>query len=133
MDANKIHEQSAKHHANLHQGAKPSTHEHARELRLKLTEAEQKLWALLRNRQLMGHKFRRQHAIAEYVLDFYCHGSKLAIELDGTVHNSDEAKEYDNARTIFLNDTGIKVLRFRNEEVINDPAAVLHIIADHLA
>ena len=76
----------------LHYGAKASTQEYARELRLRTTEAEQKLWFLLRNRKLKGKKFRRQHAIANYVADFYCNESKLIIELDGNFHTVAETK-----------------------------------------
>lgn len=132
MSSNKSFELTTKYLSQLHQGAKPSTHQHARELRLRTTEAEQKLWSLIRNRQLRGKKFRRQHAIANYVLDFYCHESKLGIELDGNFHNSREGMEYDNARTASLNEVGITVLRFWNEEIINDPAKVLQKISDYL-
>ena len=77
----------------LHKGSKPSTHKHAREVRKSETEAEQKLWSLLRNRHLKQKKFRRQHAIAGYVLDFYCHECNLAIELDGEHHTATETKD----------------------------------------
>ena len=117
--------------AKLHQAAKPSMREYARELRQRATEAEEKLWALLCNRQLKGKKFRRQHAIANYVVDFYCNESKLAIELDGNFHSEAEGKQYDKSRTAFLNDLGITVLRFWNEEVIKDPSKVLQKISAH--
>ena len=84
-----------KHIYNLHLGARASTHKNAKALRRKETEAEQKLWALLRNRQLKGRKFRRQHAITSYIVDFYCHECKLAIELDGYHHKNEDVKEYD--------------------------------------
>ena len=118
--------------AKLHYGAKASTQEYARELRLRTTEAEQKLWSLLRNRQLKGKKFRRQHAIANYVVDFYCNESKLVIELDGNFHTETETKEYDKSRTNLLNELGITVLRFWNEEVIKDPGKVLEKISEYL-
>jgi len=132
MSANKASDSTGKYLAQLHQGARASTHQHARELRQRTTEAEQKLWALLRNRQLKGKKFRRQHAIADYIVDFYCNESKLAIELDGNLHTETEAKEYDNSRTAFLNEMGITVLRFWNAELINDSAKVLQKISDYL-
>ena len=116
----------------LHKGAKPSTHQHARELRQRSTEAEQKLWALLRNKQLNGKKFRRQHAIAGYVADFYCHESKLIIELDGNFHKNIDVKASDRARTALLNEMGITVLRFWNNELINDSQKVLQTISYHL-
>jgi len=118
--------------AKLHYGAKASTQKYARELRLRTTEAEQKLWSLLRNRQLKGKKFRRQHAIANYVADFYCNESKLVIELDGNYHTGAETKEYDKSRINLLNELGITVLRFWNEEVIKDPGKVIKKISGYL-
>jgi very-short-patch-repair endonuclease len=123
---------SPKHSTNLHLGAKASLYQHAKDLRHSQTEAEQKLWSFLRNRQLKGKKFRRQHAIADYVVDFYCHECKLAIELDGNHHNSQEAKEYDRARTVLLNECGVTVLRFWNEEVMKDAEKVLQKIGYYL-
>ena len=116
----------------LHHGAKASTQEFARELRHRETEAEQKLWGLLRNRQLKGKKFRRQHAIAKYVVDFYCNECKLAIELDGNFHTTEEAKEYDKSRTVLLNELGITIIRFWNEEVIKDSEKVILKISEYL-
>jgi very-short-patch-repair endonuclease len=116
----------------LHQGSKAIAQEYARELRLRNTEAEQNLWSLLRNRQFKGKKFRRQHVISNYIVDFYCNECKLVIELDGKFHTPGEAKEYDAARTALLNELGITVLRFWNEEVINDPAKVLEKISEYL-
>ena len=117
---------------NLHLGARASTYENAKALRKIATGAEQKLWGLLRNRQLLGKKFRRQHAIADYVLDFYCHECKLAIELNGIQHKEADAKEYDQGRTRLLIEYGIKVLRFWNEEVMKDTAKVLRKIEEAL-
>ena len=116
----------------LHPGTKASTHENARQLRASQTEAEQKLWMFLRNRQLKGMKFRRQHAIAQYVVDFYCHECKLAIELDGHYHKDKGVKEYDMARTNLMNEYGITVLRFWNEEVMKDVERVLEKIGLYL-
>jgi very-short-patch-repair endonuclease len=123
---------TAKYLAHLCHGANSSKHEFARELRHRTTEAEQKLWDLLRNRKLKGKKFRRQHAIADYVVDFYCNESKLAIELDGNYHRTSEAKEYDQARTALLQELGVVVLRFWNHEVIDDPEKVIKKISDYL-
>ncbi len=116
----------------FHQGAKPSTFDHAQELRQRQTKAEKILWSLLRNRQLKGKKFRRQHPILHYVADFYCHESKLVIEVDGNFHKKAEVKLYDQARTTLLNELGITVLRFWNEEVINDAPKVLSKIENYL-
>ena len=132
MSNKKASDLTDKYLAKLHQGTKATTQEYARELRHRTTEAEQKLWALLRNRRLKGKKFRRQHAIANYVVDFYCNESKLAIELDGNFHTETEVREYDKSRTALLNEIGITVLRFWNEEVINDTSKVLQRISDQL-
>jgi hypothetical protein len=79
-----------------------------------LTPAEASLWKALKNSQLGGRKFRRQHSVGKYVLDFYCVEEWLAIELDGEVHRSEEARAYDIERTRFLRDEGIVVIRFEN-------------------
>jgi len=116
----------------FHHGAKPSTFDHAQELRQRQTKAEKILWSVLRNRQLKGKKFRRQHPITCYVADFYCHECKLVVELDGHHHKKPETKEYDQKRTSVLNDLGVTVLRFWNEEVINDVSTVLTKIEKYL-
>ena len=116
----------------LHRGAKPSTFKNAKELRSSETEAEKKLWSLLRNRQLNGKKFRRQHAIDDYVLDFYCSECKVAIELDGDIHNQKETKQYDLARTENFKEYDITVIRFWNSEVMNDVERVLKKIEQFL-
>jgi len=132
MSNNKASNLTDKYLAKLHQGTKAATQEYARELRNRTTEAEQKLWSLLRNRQLKGKKFRRQHAIANYVADFYCNESRLVIELDGNFHTAAETKEYDKFRTNLLNELGITVLRFWNEEVIKNPGKVIKKISEYL-
>ena len=97
----------------------------ARILRAQLTDAELLLWTLLRGRRFCGIKFRRQHPFGRFILDFYSHDFKLAIELDGSGHNEQEQKVYDAERTKALEGAGIKVLRFWNHEVLNDLEAVL--------
>lgn len=111
---------------NLHNHANPSTYENAHYLRQIKTEAEEKLWQSLRNRKVMNLKFRRQHPFGNYVLDFYCHEIKLCIEADGGIHNEKDIKEYDLERTKVLNDNGIKVLRFKNQEIIETIVIVLN-------
>ena len=98
----------------------------ARKLRSEQTEVEQQLWRALRNRRLQGVKFRRQHPVPPYVLDFYCHAAKLAIELDGSQHIEQET--YDQQRTAFLNQQGIHVLRFWNQDVLKHQEAVMETI-----
>ncbi len=116
----------------LYKGAKSSTFRTAKELRSAETEAEKKLWLFLRNRQLRGKKFRRQHAMGNYILDFYCSECKLVIELDGEVHNAKETLQYDLARTEKLKEYDITVIRFWNSEVINQTEKVLEKIAEYL-
>ena len=100
----------------------------ARELRQNETDAERLLWRLLRNRSLAGAKFRRQHPFPPYVLDFFCHELKLAIELDGGQHNLPEGRLHDKVRTAKLAEHGIRVLRFWNHEVLRDTESVLEAI-----
>lgn len=115
---------------NLHKGAIGKLYEYGRELRQSGTDAERILWEELRNRKLNGLKFRRQHPIDKVVADFYCHEKKLIIELDGLVHDVKENKEYDANRTYMLNEIGITVIRFRNEEVKKDVKMVLKMIVE---
>ncbi|MGI9180561.1 MAG: endonuclease domain-containing protein [Longimicrobiaceae bacterium] len=95
----------------------------ARELRISATDAEALLWEVLRAGQLEGLKFRRQHAVGRFVLDFYCPSAKLAIEVDGGIH--DQQQERDEARTAELTAHGCRVLRVRNEDVLHSLPAVL--------
>lgn len=83
-----------------------------------MTEPEKKLWEYLRLKP-QGFKFRRQHPIGSYVLDFYCHKLRISIELDGGYHLLREQKEKDESRTQYLNELGIKEYRFTNKEVLN--------------
>ena len=100
----------------------------ARHLRNTSTEAEKKLWARLRNRQLNGAKFRRQHPLPPYVADFFCEDAKLVIELDGSQHTP----ENDAQRTKFLENKGYTVLRFWNNDLTNNMQGVLEQILAHL-
>ena len=104
---------------------------HARELRKNLTVAEELLWQILRNRKLNNWKFRRQHPINKsYILDFYCAETKVAIELDGANHAQKDQKEYDDNRSAVLKELGIRVVRFSNEEALNDIKNVLEKIVE---
>ena len=102
--------------------------ERARALRREATDAERLLWSLLRNRQFLGLKFRRQHPLRGYVLDFYCHEAKLGIELDGGQHAEPEQAARDAQRTRDLEEHGIRVVRFWNHEVLKETRAVLEAI-----
>ena len=99
----------------------------ARELRQEMTPQERRLWRHLRRKQLHGLKFRRQHPVGRFVLDFYCHRNQLVVELDGGVHY--HQKEYDDARTEWLIQHGFTVIRFTNDQVLNDIETVLSQIA----
>lgn len=104
--------------------------DYARELRAHQSDAEQRIWHLLRDRNFLGYKFRRQHPVGNYILDFYCADAKLAIELDGGQHADNLA--YDNQRTAKLQREGIQVVRFWNNDVLVNTEAVLTKIADVL-
>jgi very-short-patch-repair endonuclease len=100
----------------------------ARQYRLEPTPAEAFLWSRLRFHQIVGIKFRRQHPIDRFIVDFYCHQAKLIIEVDGAVH--EYSKEEDAIRQEFLECMGFKVLRFQNEEVLNDIVRVVRQIEE---
>ena len=110
---------------NMHLGAKPSVFRKANELRRNQTEAERILWQHLRNKQMEGIRFRRQHPMSGYVGDFYAHEVKFVIETDGEYHEDPVQKFYDNDRTENLKLNGLTILRFSNEEVLNNIEEVL--------
>ena len=95
----------------------------AREHRREPTPAEERLWEAVRDQQVRGLQIRRQHPVGPFILDFYCPKKKLCIELDGSVHDGREMM--DEARTEALGTLKIRVIRFRNEEVMNDLPFVL--------
>ena len=88
--------------------------------------------AQVRNKQFFGLKFFRQYSMGAYILDFYCPEKKMAIELDGGQHNLAERREYDAARTAYLNAHGIEVVRFWNNEVLCEMEGVLEILTQRL-
>ena len=97
----------------------------ARNLRQHMTDVEQCLWQCLHGKQLDGFRFRKQHPIARFVLDFYCPSAKLAIEIDGAQHNTSPERASDEERMRCLNGRGKRVLRFWNHEVLQDLPGVL--------
>ncbi|MBW3655737.1 MAG: endonuclease domain-containing protein [Gemmatimonadetes bacterium] len=101
----------------------------AKALRQAETPAEQRLWRVLRGRAVNGLRFRRQHPLHGLVLDFFCADVGLCVELDGSVHDDAHQRERDHARTAHLGARGIRVIRFRNEEVLHDLPHVLRRIA----
>ena len=104
----------------------PKIMHRAGELRKEPTPAEQKLWAYLRGKKLNGVRFRRQHAIGQYIVDFCSIKAKLIIELDGSQHL--EQEEYDLERTSYLESQGYKEVRFWNNDVMNDVHSVIRVI-----
>jgi len=116
----------------FHNNAKPVLFQFAQDQRRMGTLAEKTLWQHLRNRQQLGKKFRRQHPLGKYVVDFYCHDCSLVVETDGFVHLIDDNPEYDAERTAYLNQLGIRVLRFTNDQVIQDLATVMEQVRNAL-
>jgi len=106
-------------------GATPKIFANAKDLRANLTEAEEKLWKSLRGNKLEGYKFRRQHPLGLYIVDFYCHSLKLAIEIDGEYHFTEKQKLMDDNRTKEIEFQGVNVIRFTNQEVMNDITQVI--------
>ncbi len=101
----------------------------AKQLRAASTDAERKLWSILRRHQVAGLRFRRQQPIGPYVADFYCPAAKLIIELDGDEHGTEQGMAYDGKRTEWLSSQGYRVLRFPNWHVLKNPQVVLDEIA----
>lgn len=106
--------------------------ERRRELRSNLTPAEAAMWKLLQNSKPEGRKFRRQHSIENYIVDFFCPAEKLIIELDGEVHNNPIANQNDYERDEQLKYLGYKVLRFENKLVFDNTEFVLDAIMQKL-
>ena len=109
----------------MYLGAKPELFKRAAEMRKNPTQAEKVLWKQLRKFRSNGFTFRQQHPIDLFIADFYCHRLRLIIEVDGEIHFSDQAREYDDGRTAELEKFGIKIIRFSNEEVLSDQQLVL--------
>lgn len=101
-------------------GAPESSFVKAKALRKDETQAEMILWEKLRNNQLNGYKFRRQHPIGLYIVDFYCHQLKLVIEIDGEYHNTQEQIEKDIERTQILETDGLQLIRFTNKDIMEN-------------
>jgi very-short-patch-repair endonuclease len=102
-----------------------------RDLRSALTPPEAILWRVLQRSALQGRKFRRQHGIGPYIVDFYCAGEKLIVELDGASHEGDRVAQRDQARDSFMEARGVTVLRIENRHVIENLEGVLQYIRQH--
>ena len=107
----------------------PKTLARARELRRKMPVQEVRLWQQLRGKRLCGLRFRRQHPVPPYIVDFYCHAERLVVEVDGPHHGEQVQVEYDEARTAYLAAKGLRVLRFTVYEVEEALEGVLRVIA----
>jgi very-short-patch-repair endonuclease len=103
---------------NMHYGADSFSFKTAESLRITETYPEKIMWSALKNRKFEGLKFRRQHPINRFVVDFYCHQYRLVIELDGSVHENEEVKERDFKRENELKSYGLNMLRFTNKELL---------------
>src|SRR5438128_240796 len=104
-----------------------------RSLRQESTDAERAIWKVLRGSQLGGYKFRRQHEFGGFILDFYCASEKLAVEVDGAQHFSEDGVASDAERTAFLEANGIRVVRFTNVEVLTQIDVVGEVILRELS
>jgi very-short-patch-repair endonuclease len=103
---------------------KAGTLETAKLLRKNMTKTEELLWDKLKGKQLLGLRFRRQHPIDIFIADFYCHEARLVVEIDGEIHN--DRGEYDDGREAEIEEFNIKVIRFPNDQVINDIESVVN-------
>jgi very-short-patch-repair endonuclease len=117
---------------NMFYGAKGDIFEVASILRKNMTLAELVLWKKLKDRNLFKAKFRRQHPINIFIVDFYCHECKLAIEIDGEIHKNIDIKNYDTRRVSELEKYGIRILRFTNNQVLFNIEAVITNILNEL-
>ena len=111
--------------ASFFYGASPEIFKRAGELRKNMTAAETALWKRLERKQVMGLRFRRQHPIAEFIADFYCHRVKLIVEVDGGMHKNIEVAQYDEGREFELRNMGIDILRFSNQEILTSTDTVI--------
>ncbi|MFC7379944.1 endonuclease domain-containing protein [Brevundimonas sp. GCM10030266] len=107
----------------------PLTHERARRLRRPLSPPEARLWVRVRAHRLHGFKFRRQHPFGPYILDFYCAAARMAVEVDGRVHDDPDRAEHDLRRTRWLASQGVRVIRIAADDVKNELDGVLAFIA----
>jgi very-short-patch-repair endonuclease len=110
----------------------PKLKELARQLRNNSTKSEIKLWLCLKAKQMFGYDFHRQKPIDEYIVDFFCNKLRLAIECDGYSHQIVEVWEKDNKKTKRLNELGIEVLRFSDEQILKGTDNVLRVIEDYI-
>jgi very-short-patch-repair endonuclease len=116
----------------FHHDSPPGIFGRAKVLRKKSTPAEELLWKMVRNRRMLGLKFRRQHPLQYFVVDFYCHEPRLVLEVDGSIHQLEMVKQHDMERENTIRDMGLTVLRFTNDEVFSQPEKIEMEIKHHL-
>jgi len=117
----------------MHQDASPKLFEKAKFLRYKkMTHHEQILWERINKKQILGQRFRRQHPIANYILDFFSLRFRLCIEVDGESHSTEKTKEWDEIRSEYLISQGITIIRFSNTEIENQLNEVVERIKSNL-
>ena len=104
----------------LHRPTRAQKFAYARQLRLDPTPAERHAWSLLRNRGVLGLKFRRQHVLHGFIVDFYCVAERIVLELEGDVHDTSDRRTYDVARSDVLEAAGYRVIRIRNRDVTRE-------------
>src|ERR1035437_4801720 len=118
---------------NMYYGAREETKRFSHNLKKTMTKAEMDLWGKLRNKNLLGTKFRRQHSIGHFIADFYSHELRLVIEIDGPRHHHSDQKEYDQNRDAEFDRLGINVLRFSNDEIFDRMDEVLNSIKNEIS
>ena len=111
---------------------KSSEKEKRRKLRQYQTNAEELVWRVLRNMQMLGYKFKRQYSVDHFVIDVYCPELKLAVEIDGESHNNPEQREYDIKRQKYLEEFNIKFVRIKDEELLGNPNKAFKTIEDSI-
>ncbi len=110
--------------------ASPEIFEKAKYLRKNMTSAERILWEHLKGKKMLNLRFRPQHPIYKFIADFYCHPLKIIIEIDGGIHHSNDQHKYDIDREDEIRNWGIKIIRFNNEEIVNNLDNVLNKIKE---
>lgn len=124
--------QNPYHDQGMHKGAPSSSFIKARNLRLNMTTSEKKLWELLKDKRFQGYKFRRQHPIHIYIVDFYCHELGLIIEVDGEYHNDPLQISKDLERSDLLKFQELHIIRFTNDQVLNSIGKVLNDLKQYI-
>ncbi len=111
---------------------KSSEKEKRKKLRQNQTNAEELVWRFLRNKQMLGYKFKRQYSVDHFVIDFYCSELKLAVEVDGESHNNPEQRKYDSKRQKYLEKFNIKFVRIKDEDLLGNPNEAFKKIEDSI-